>query len=99
MYYVYYSNMQFFLSSFAFYRQAYVPNKQPYINYLSVYNDGCCSSLSAGMHETVDNIGLRQHAEENNGEYFDESGIIMGFSLKDENGPMKCFNTAKPWQL
>jgi hypothetical protein len=78
--------------------RAYVPSKQPYVNYLSVYNDGWCTSLSAGMHETAHNIGL-QHAGENNyGEYSDESGV-MGFSSKDDNGPMKCFNTAKSWQL
>ena len=39
------------------YRQAYVPNEQPYINYLSIYNDDWCSSVSAGMHELAHNMG------------------------------------------
>ena len=75
---------------------AFVPGKRPYLQFMSIYSDEWCSSVSAGMHEIGHTLAL-QHAGEN-AEYDDETGQ-MGFSAKTELGPIKCFNPAKSWQL
>jgi hypothetical protein len=78
---------------------AFVPGEYPYYNFLSIYNDEWCSSVSAGMHEIGHTLGL-QHANEAGFEYEDNSGQ-MGFSVKIESefGPVKCFNPSNSWHL
>jgi len=76
---------------------AYVPGEYPFHGFLSVYSDGWCSSVSAGMHEIGHTLGL-QHSNEANEEYEDMTGN-MGFSIKDYDGPLKCFNPANSWHL
>ena len=75
---------------------AYVPTEMPYKNYMSIYNDEWCSSVSTGMHEIGHTIGLGHSGEESS--YDDVSGQ-MGFSKKQQIGADKCFNPAKSWQL
>jgi len=76
---------------------AYVPGESPYSDFLSVYSDGWCASVSAGMHEIGHTLGLH-HANEGGDEYEDTSGQ-MGFSSRNEHGPRKCFNPSNSWHL
>eukprot|EP00536_Pseudo-nitzschia_multiseries_P003495 jgi/Psemu1/7912/gm1.7912_g len=80
---------------------AFVPGDKPYAFFLSIYNDEWCTSLSAGMHEVGHNLGLNHAGENMNGifaQYEDETGM-MGYSGRRKDGPLKCFNPAKSWQL
>jgi hypothetical protein len=76
---------------------AYVPGKQPYTNFLSVFHDEWCSSVSTGMHEIGHTLGLH-HSNEAGSEYEDMSGQ-MGYSSDSEHGPLKCFNPPNSWHL
>jgi hypothetical protein len=69
-----------------------------YINsWISVYNDKWIKSLSANMHEIGHNLGLG-HSNENGVSYGDQSGY-MGYSYKDDDSPLMCFNAYQSWQL
>ena len=65
-------------------------------HWISAYNDNICLSLSAQMHEVGHNLGLAHSGEDLT--YDDMSGY-MGYSVADQDGPFKCFNGAKSWQL
>mmetsp|Transcript_22863 Transcript_22863/g.53988 ORF Transcript_22863/g.53988 Transcript_22863/m.53988 type:complete len:722 (-) Transcript_22863:213-2378(-) len=69
-----------------------------YVNsWLAVFNDGFCESLTTQVHEIGHNLGLA-HAGKDNISYGDKSGM-MGFSYRQDNGPLQCFNPAKSYQL
>ena len=65
-------------------------------NWLSIFNDDWCESVSLQMHELGHNLNLG-HSFENGVVYEDQSGI-MGASYPNKNGPRFCFNAAKSWQ-
>jgi len=66
-------------------------------SWLSVYNDDYCSSMSTQVHEIGHNFGLA-HSGKDEVSYGDKSGM-MGYSYKQDNGPLQCFNPAKTYQL
>jgi len=76
---------------------AYVPGDYEYTDFLTLYNDKWCSSISAGMHEIGHNLGL-EHSNESGVSYEDETGQ-MGFSGIAETAALRCYNPAKLWQL
>ncbi|OEU21581.1 hypothetical protein FRACYDRAFT_235207 [Fragilariopsis cylindrus CCMP1102] len=74
-----------------------------YINsYISVYNDYWIQRVSAQVHEVGHNLGLAHSGEGTgtgvNKDYGDTTGM-MGFSYNSDDGPKKCFNAAKNYQL
>merc|ERR1712029_579475 len=62
----------------------------------SFYNNNYCSSISCQMHEVGHCLNLA-HSGEKNG-YGDHSGM-MGAGSKSEDGPIKCYNAVKNYQL
>ena len=66
-------------------------------HWLSVFNDDWCQQLSTQVHEIGHNFGL-SHSGKNGDDYSDKSGM-MGYSFKDDNGPLQCFNPAKSYML
>lgn len=69
-----------------------------YLNsYLSVYNNFWCQRVSAQVHEVGHNLGL-DHSNEGSVTYGDQTGM-MGYSYNSDDGPQKCFNAAKNYQL
>ena len=78
--------------------QAYVPGHWRYTNFVTVFNDEWCSSISAGMHEIGHNLGL-EHSNESGSTYKDETGSMGYSSMKDTFGAMRCYNPSKSWQL
>jgi len=68
-----------------------------YINdWLSVFNDDWCTSVSLQMHEIGHCINFG-HSNEGNEAYEDQTGI-MGASYRNSDTPRMCFNGAKSWQ-
>jgi hypothetical protein len=61
------------------------------------FNDKWCMSHSASMHEMGHSLGLL-HSGKGDDDYGDESGY-MGYGAISANGPLKCFNAIKSWQL
>lgn len=69
-----------------------------YVNHwLSVFNDDWCQQLSSQMHEFGHNFGL-PHSGRGGDDYSDKSGM-MGYSFKDDYGPLQCFNPVKSYML
>jgi len=69
-----------------------------YVNgFTSFYSDAWCGYVSAQMHEIGHNLGLG-HSGFGAKAYGDKSGV-MGFSSATDDGPGKCFNAAKSYQL
>lgn len=69
-----------------------------YINsWLSFYNSYWCQRVSAQVHEVGHNLGLG-HSNEGSQNYADTTGM-MGFSYDSDDGPRKCFNAVKNYQL
>ena len=69
-----------------------------YVNHwLSVFNDDWCQQLSTQLHEIGHNLGL-SHSGKGGDDYSDKSGM-MGYSFKDDDGPLQCFNPAKSYML
>lgn len=66
-------------------------------SWLSVYNDEWCQQLSTQVHEIGHNLGL-SHSGKNGDDYSDKTGM-MGYSFKDDDGPLQCFNPAKSYKL
>ncbi len=66
-------------------------------SWLSVYNNEWCQQLSTQLHEIGHNLGL-SHSGKGGDDYSDKTGM-MGYSFKDENGPLQCFNPAKSYKL
>jgi len=68
----------------------------------SYYNNDWCQALSSQMHEVGHSLGLHHSGEytgsESNQEYGDQTDL-MGYSQKDDDLPVMCFNPAKSWQL
>ena len=67
-----------------------------YNNWLSVFNNQWCTSVSLQMHEIGHSLNLG-HSNENRATYEDGSGV-MGASYKSSDRPRMCFNAAKSWQ-
>jgi hypothetical protein len=67
-----------------------------YNNWLSVFNNEWCTSVSLQMHELGHSLNFG-HSNEGGKAYEDGSGI-MGASFKDSDRPKMCFNAAKSWQ-
>jgi hypothetical protein len=67
-----------------------------YNNWLSVFNNNWCSSVSLQMHEIGHSLNFG-HSNENGKTYEDGSGN-MGASYKSSDRPKMCFNAAKSWQ-
>ena len=65
-------------------------------DWISVFNDKYSMIPSIHMHEIGHNIGLGHSHDELS--YGDES-CMMGTSSNKTNGPKKCFNAPKSWQL
>jgi len=66
-------------------------------NWLSVYNDKWCQSLSTQMHEVGHNLNLG-HSNEKGVAYADQSGY-MGYSYGQDDTPLMCFNAYNLWKL
>ncbi|KAI2492997.1 Gametolysin peptidase M11 [Fragilaria crotonensis] len=66
-------------------------------HWMSSYNGKWCRFPSAHIHELGHNMNLH-HSGEGSDEYGDESGH-MGYSYEQDDGPVKCYNGAKTWQL
>lgn len=77
---------------------AYVPGDWRYTNFVTIYNDRWCSSISAGMHEVGHNLGL-EHSNESGSTYEDETGSMGYSSLQPTFAAMRCYNPSKSWQL
>ena len=67
-----------------------------YNNWLSVFNNQWCTSVSLQMHELGHSLNFG-HSNENRVTYEDGSGV-MGASYKSSDRPRMCFNAAKTWQ-
>mmetsp|Transcript_25048 Transcript_25048/g.37462 ORF Transcript_25048/g.37462 Transcript_25048/m.37462 type:complete len:561 (-) Transcript_25048:233-1915(-) len=68
-------------------------------SYLSVYQDDACVWPSVQMHEVGHNLGL-MHSGEGCAECeYDDMTGMMGSSHTYDDGPLKCFNNPKTWQL
>lgn len=67
-----------------------------YNNWLSVFNNQWCASISLQMHEIGHSLNFG-HSNENGETYEDCSGN-MGASYKSSDRPKMCFNAAKSWQ-
>lgn len=67
-----------------------------YNNWLSVFNNQWCTSVSLQMHEIGHSLNFG-HSNENGETYEDGSGN-MGASYKSSDRPKMCFNAAKSWQ-
>jgi len=69
-----------------------------YINWkYSVFQDLWAARPSALIHELGHNLGYL-HSGTGTNVYGDQSGM-MGFSYKNDEGPVMCFNAAKSWHL
>jgi len=70
-----------------------------YVNdWRSYYNDFWCQRVSSQMHEIGHNMNLAHSGLPGLSEYGDKSGM-MGYSYNEDDGPKKCFNAAKSYQL
>lgn len=63
----------------------------------SVYNEAHCGSLTTTLHEVGHNLGLH-HANQDGFGYADITGN-MGYSTRQQYGPLSCYNAQKNWQL
>ena len=69
----------------------------PVNHFMSFYNDDWFESVTLQMHEVGHTLGL-DHSGTDGDEYGDYSGL-MGTSNRNNDGPSKCFNAAKSFQL
>ena len=65
-------------------------------HWISVYNDAWSIYPSVHMHEIGHNIGLSHSHDETS---YGDGSCLMGASPEITNGPRKCFNGPKSWQL
>lgn len=71
-------------------------------SWLSVYNYGAnsfCLSPSATVHEIGHNLNLAHSALPNQPTNYGDFSGMMGGSSGETDGPQKCYNAAKSWQL
>ena len=66
-------------------------------SWLSVYNNDVCNYPSFQMHTIGYNINLANSNED--GEMMEDVSGMMGFSIKQDQNPVKCFNAPKNRQL